>query len=320
MARGAASSAVKRAARARATTTTRGRRSPSCARRVERAELTRAARQRGRAGPHRYRGRALAPTRTGAQPTWKRVAVIFAGPATNLSSRSRSSRSSSCSASPMATRDGRRRCYARLAAAAAGLQPGDAIVAVDGKRRRRRRATIPRAHPRARGRADRADRRPRRRAVDARAAAPEQIEGVYRLGFVLRAHGASRSPGASWSRVPADRGTSTEAIGSSLGGIVTGEGREEVSSAVGIVAGPRARAREGLPRLPRVLALISLSLALLNLLPLLPLDGGHIAFSIARGHPRPRDPARGLRARLGGRHRARADALLHRALERRRAG
>ena len=37
-----------------------------------------------------------------------------------------------------------------------------------------------------------------------------------------------------------------------------------------------------------MLGLISLSLALLNLLPLLPLDGGHIAFSMIEGDPRPR--------------------------------
>ena len=63
---------------------------------------------------------------------------------------------------------------------------------------------------------------------------------------------------------------------------------------------------------------ISLSLALFNLLPLLPLDGGHIAFSLARGHPRPRDRARGLRARLGRRHHPLPAAFLHRPLERRR--
>ncbi len=65
-----------------------------------------------------------------------------------------------------------------------------------------------------------------------------------------------------------------------------------------------------------VLGLISLSLALLNLLPLLPLDGGHIAFSIVEGI-RGRPPcARGLRARLDGRDRARPGALLHRPVER----
>ena len=98
---------------------------------------------------------------------------------------------------------------------------------------------------------------------------------------------------------------------------MTGEGREEISSPVGIVQGSSSALEQGFETYLWVLGLISLSLALLNLLPLLPLDGGHIAFSIIegiRGGGRPR----GLRARLGRRDRARSAALLHRPLERHR--
>ena len=68
-----------------------------------------------------------------------------------------------------------------------------------------------------------------------------------------------------------------------IGRLVTGEGREEISSPVGIVQASSEAAEQGTVNYLSVLGLISLSLALLNLLPLLPLDGGHIAFSIVEG-------------------------------------
>jgi regulator of sigma E protease len=83
------------------------------------------------------------------------------------------------------------------------------------------------------------------------------------------------SLGLSW-RVTRD-------IGSSLGRLVTGEGREQISSPVGIVQGSSDAAKQGTENFLFVLGLISLSIALLNLLPLLPLDGGHIVFAIAEG-------------------------------------
>ena len=64
---------------------------------------------------------------------------------------------------------------------------------------------------------------------------------------------------------------------------MTGEGREDISSPVGIVQGSSDAAKQGTESFLFVLGLISLSIALLNLLPLLPLDGGHIVFAIAEG-------------------------------------
>ena len=104
-------------------------------------------------------------------------------------------------------------------------------------------------------------------------------------------------------------GDVTKEIGSSLGRTRARAGRKDISSPVGIVQASSERLKQGALDYLWVLGLISLSLALLNLLPLLPLDGGHIAFSIIEGDARPRGPARGLRARLRGRDRARPAAF-----------
>jgi regulator of sigma E protease len=106
-------------------------------------------------------------------------------------------------------------------------------------------------------------------------------DGRYRLGFVLAGEGlpldqaAGESLRLSWNV--------TREIGASLGRLVTGEGRKDISSPVGIVQGSSDAAKEGTESFLFVLGLISLSIALLNLLPLLPLDGGHIVFAVAEG-------------------------------------
>ena len=100
------------------------------------------------------------------------------------------------------------------------------------------------------------------------------------LGFVLAAKGSGRSSRLASRARDRDR---TKEIGASVGRLVTGDGREEISSPVGIVQGSSEAVEQGADTYLWVLGLISLSLALLNLLPLLPLDGGHIAFSLIEG-------------------------------------
>ncbi len=113
------------------------------------------------------------------------------------------------------------------------------------------------------------------------ATAPKLSDGAYRLGIVLAGEGlpppqaAQESLSLSW-RV-------TREIGASLGRLVQGDGRDDISSPVGIVQGSSDAAKQGADSFLFVLGLISLSIALLNLLPLLPLDGGHIVFAIAEG-------------------------------------
>jgi len=110
---------------------------------------------------------------------------------------------------------------------------------------------------------------------------PREQDGVYRLGFVLEGEGLGPAESV-WQALRAT-GLVTKEIGATIGRLVTGDGRDEIASPVGIVQGSSQAAERGAENYLWVLGLISLSLALLNLLPLLPLDGGHIAFSLIEG-------------------------------------
>jgi regulator of sigma E protease len=211
--------------------------------------------------------------------TWKRVAVIFAGPATNLLlalvlfTVLYMFGGGKATSTVDAVVDGR-------PAAAAGMRPGDRIVAINGVTIREP-ADIPDRISSSSGKpltliVER-DGRP----VVLGPVRPERVEGAYRLGFVLRGTGLS-PPDAAWASVKLT-GAVTREIGRSLGRLVRGSGREDIASPVGIVQGSSNALDEGLQTFLWVMGLISLSLALLNLLPLLPLDGGHIAFSIIEG-------------------------------------
>ena len=142
------------------------------------------------------------------------------------------------------------------------------------------------------------------------------IDGAYRLGFVLR--GEKLGIGASaWQSLKLT-GIVTKEIGKSLGRLVHGQGRKDISSPVGIIADARPQRRPGNPGLP------------LGARADQPLAGAdeHAPAAAARrrphrlldhrGHPRPRRRPRGLRAGLGGRDRARPLPVRDRDLERRR--
>jgi regulator of sigma E protease len=107
---------------------------------------------------------------------------------------------------------------------------------------------------------------------------PRMSNGVYQLGFKLR--GKSLSPPAALEESIRVTGLVSRDIVSSLGHLVHKQGRQDISSPVGIVQGSSEAVDQGAQSYLWVLGLISLSLALLNLLPLLPLDGGHIFFSL----------------------------------------
>jgi regulator of sigma E protease len=244
---------------------------------VGRALLSPAAARAAERGIREIR-ESLSPEAYWRQRAWKRIAVIFAGPGTNLLF------AVVLFAALFMVSGGKPTLQVSAVlddhpAAAAGLLAGDRIVSIDG---------IPLRADEVSTVVARSDGRPLRLVVERdhtivnlKPARPTKIEGVYRLGFILRAMGLS-PPAAIWHSIRLT-GLVTKQIGESLSHLVHGQGRKQISSPVGIVQGSSTALNEGIENYLWVLGLISLSLALLNLLPLLPLDGGHIAFSIVEG-------------------------------------
>jgi regulator of sigma E protease len=244
-------------------------------RELEAAELTPVARRPAEKGVEELRD-GVGGDANWRQPPWNKIAVIFAGPGTNLvlaivlfagvfmlgsgayrlgfSLQPKGQNASQVVASVI---DGN-------PADRAGLRADDRIVAIDG------------------------------RAIASGSQIPDRIGSsggrpltltVVRDGerVVLPPASAVRDEGDSppqavWQSLRVT-GDVTKEIGLSLSRLVHGQGRQDISSPVGIVRGSEQALDEGVRDYLGVLGLISLSLALLNLLPLLPLDGGHIAFS-----------------------------------------
>jgi regulator of sigma E protease len=224
-------------------------------------------------------------------PAWKRVFVIFAGPFTNLVfAVAMLAVVFSLGVISGATRRVDN-VVAGTPAATVGLRTGDVIVAVNGSPTAQF-GDISEAIRGSGGKPVTITVRRGGAELVLGPVRPQQIEGRYRVGFVPAPYYRSYSPGGAIVQAFTQTGDVTVAIGKSLGGIVTGKTRGQVSSAVGIVEQSSQVVEAGFRYYLGVLALISLSLALLNLLPLLPLDGGHIAFSVAekvRGRAIPRE-------------------------------
>jgi regulator of sigma E protease len=223
-------------------------------------------------------GDGLAPDAYWRARTWKRVAVIFAGPAANLVL------AIAIFAALFTTLNGSYRLGFELRgtnqevtatvndvladspAKAAGVQAGDKILQINGKNVNG--DTIRRTIQASEGQplvlvVERNGSEVRLRAV--RPEKSEEFGPIASVGESLR---------VTWEV--------TQEIGHSVGRLVTGDGGD-VSSPVGIVQGSSEAVEQGTDTYLWVLGLISLPLALLNLLPLLPLDGGHIAFSLVEG-------------------------------------
>jgi regulator of sigma E protease len=223
-------------------------------------------------------GDALGPDAYWRAPTWRRVLVIFAGPAANILFAIAIFAALYMTSGGKATTtvEGVR---ADSAAAAIGIVSGDRIVSINGTPMTGR--LIPRTIAGSEGKPLTlvVIRHGARVTLGPRSA--DNDAGVYRLGFLLAGEGLSPPEAARESLVTTGR--VSQAIFTSLGRLVTGEGRKDISSPVGIVQGSSDAAKQSTNSFLWVLGLISLSIALLNLLPFLPLDGGHIVFAIVEG-------------------------------------
>ncbi len=217
-------------------------------------------------------------------PTWKRVAVIAAGPLANVLIAFLIlfvvfAVSGGPSERPTATVAA---VEAGTPAAAAGLQAGDRVLAVDGRPIRTFSAASHLI------RASRGGpvtltviRNGKRVTIGPRPTVFRQ--GHWIFGFEPAAHLVTYPPGRAASTAVSDLGDVVTGTATGIGSLFSKHGRSNLSGPVGIVRVSHAELKVGLTWYLEILAFVSMSLALLNLLPLLPLDGGHILFSLIEG-------------------------------------
>jgi regulator of sigma E protease len=249
---------------------------------IERARLPQAA--------HRSANRALRELEEGTgldaywrQATWRRIAIIAAGPVANILvafvlflvvfTTGRPTEIPTTRVDSVA---------ASSPAAAAGLRAGDRVIAVDGHAA----TTFDAVSKRIRGS------KGAKITVTVR-----RGDRTVTLGPKATMHSATGwiwgfSPVGKTQKTAYPFGTSLVRAAHECWGVVTGtvsgfvgifhssKDRSQISGPVGIVRTSHDYLKAGFSWYLELLALISMSLALLNLLPLLPLDGGHILFSL----------------------------------------
>ncbi|MDX6400675.1 MAG: regulator of sigma protease [Gaiellaceae bacterium] len=216
------------------------------------------------------------------QRTWKRIAVIFAGPGVNILVAIALVAIAFVIGVPGDADRTVKNVKSHTPAAQIGLQPGDTIVAVGG-------------HPTpsfsAVSRYIRASKGAPIKITVLRVGKPvtlgpvrtKKIGDRWALGFEPGWKEIQYGPVGALGHSFQLTWDATKATVTFLPRLVTGSGRKEVSSPVGIVDYSSQAASLTFTLFLQILGLISLSLAILNLLPLLPLDGGHILFSIIEG-------------------------------------
>ena len=185
-------------------------------------------------------GDALAPDAYWRANTWKRVAVIFAGPGANLLLAVILFALLFMAGGGKATRTVDE-VVQGTPAAKMGLRPDDRIVSING-------STV--AADEIAERISGSGGEPIRVTVvrDGKTVvlgpiAPAKTDGAYRLGFVLRGEGLGPVE-STWQAVRVT-GIVTKEIGASIGRLVTGDGRDEISSpSASSRAPPRPWSRE----------------------------------------------------------------------------
>jgi regulator of sigma E protease len=226
---------------------------------------------------------ALGPDAYWRQRTWRKLAVIAAGPLTNLVFAILLLAVVYMIGIPSAASRRVDAIESNTPAARAGLRSGDTIVAVNAMPTRtfaRVRDAIQASHGGALVLT--VDRQGQRTTLPP--VRPTKEGNRYVVGFhptiVRYKH---YGPLAALRLAGGDTWLVTKTMGNWLVHVTSPANRKQISTPVGIVRTSSEAVKQGYRDYLAIVALISLSLALLNLLPLLPLDGGHIMFSIVEG-------------------------------------
>jgi regulator of sigma E protease len=224
-----------------------------------------------------------APDAYWRQRTWKRVAVIAAGPLTNVLvafvlffAVYATGAPSSMPSTEVA------QVQAHTPAAAAGLREGDHIVAVN-HRRTRTFDHVSTAIGDSRGRPITVTVRRGSRTVTLGPRRTIKRNGRWVWGFVPATTLVSHPIGASGRLAARDCWLVVTGTVASVRGLFHSGGGGQISGPVGVVRTSEQFLRVGIQWYLQLLGLISMSLALFNLLPFLPLDGGHILVSLIEG-------------------------------------
>jgi regulator of sigma E protease len=254
---------------------------PELERGVEEAELP--------PGAERPARRALNELRDGLsrdaywrQRTWKRVAVIFAGPAANILLAIALPTIAFLIGAPGDVSRTVNVVEEKTPAAAIGLRPGDKIIAVNSTPTPDFESVSERIRG-SKGSPVTVTILRRGETMMLGPARTVKSGDRYVLGFQPRLEEINYGLGGALSLSLDRTWEGTKGIITFLPRLVTDTGREQVSSPVGIVDYSRRAVSFNFALYLELLGLISLSLAILNLLPLLPLDGGHILFSLIEG-------------------------------------
>jgi regulator of sigma E protease len=216
------------------------------------------------------------------QRTWKRIAVIFAGPGANILVAIALPFIAYMIGTPGDPNSTVKRVESGTPAQAMGLRAGDTIVSVNAQQTPNF-DSVSRAIRGSHGKLTTVTVLRGEKAKMLGPARPKQVSGRYVLGFEPAWDTLQYGPLGAMRHSLDDTWKATRATITFLPRIVTSSGRKEVSGPTGIVDVSQRVVSISFTWYLLVLGLVSLSLAILNLLPLLPLDGGHILFSIVEG-------------------------------------
>ncbi|HEY5693578.1 MAG TPA: M50 family metallopeptidase [Gaiellaceae bacterium] len=242
-------------------------------------------------GAKRSAERALRDVEEGTAPdaywraaTWRRVAVIAAGPLANVVIAFAIlfgvfAISGGPSRHPSATVAS---VKAGTPAAAAGLRAGDRVVAVNGRPTHTFSAAAHLIRATRGGPVTLTVQRSGRR-VTVGPGRTILLDGRWVFGFEPATERVHYTTGRAADRAAANLWGVVTGTGKGLTGLFSSHGRQNLSGPVGIVRASHNELQVGFSWYLEILAFVSMSLALLNLLPLLPLDGGHILFSLIEG-------------------------------------